>query len=121
MKEWENDDEMVSGYMDKILDRVSIKGVTDYILFGIGQQRDTRSYEERMEKASRMFDEVAESEGDKERAGALIDAASAFSCSTALVYAELGMQAAMLLLKDMFRHVDIRSEHTKAYVKTSFM
>lgn len=40
-------------YIDKMFERAMIKGIVDYLLFGIGPDEDNRSYEERLEEPFR--------------------------------------------------------------------
>lgn len=34
---------------EKIFERATIRGVADYLLFGVGPDKDNRSYEERLD------------------------------------------------------------------------
>ena len=46
--------------IDQIFERATIRGIVDYLLFGIGPNADNRSYEERLEEPYARFEkEVA--------------------------------------------------------------
>lgn len=46
--------------IDQIFERATIRGIVDYLLFGIGPNADHRSYEERLEEPYARFEkEVA--------------------------------------------------------------
>ena len=46
--------------IDQIFERATIRGIVDYLLFGIGPNADNRSYEERLEEPYTRFEkEVA--------------------------------------------------------------
>ena len=45
-------------YIDKMFERATIKGIADYLLFGIGPDEDNRSYEERLEEPFRRFEKA---------------------------------------------------------------
>lgn len=59
-------------YIDKIFERATIKGIADYLLFGIGPDEDNRSYEERLEEPFRRF-EKAVAKYDKSPTSELLD------------------------------------------------
>ena len=41
--------------IDQIFERATIRGIVDYLLFGIGPNADNRSYEERLEELYARF------------------------------------------------------------------
>lgn len=43
------------GYIKGIFERATIQGISDYLLFGSGPERDERSYEERLDEPYRRF------------------------------------------------------------------
>lgn len=38
-------------FADKIFEKATIRGIADYLLFGLGTDEDDRSYEERLDEA----------------------------------------------------------------------
>ena len=42
--------------VDKIFERATIRGVADYLLFGLGPDEDDRSYEERLDEIYMRFE-----------------------------------------------------------------
>ena len=42
--------------IDQIFERATIRGIVDYLLFGIGPNADNRSYEERLEEPYTRFE-----------------------------------------------------------------
>ena len=42
--------------VDKIFERATIRGVADYLLFGLGPDKDDRSYEERLDVLYMRFE-----------------------------------------------------------------
>ena len=90
---------------EKIFERATIRGVADYLLFGIGPNEESRSYEERLndlyikfEKAVKKYDNSPTSE--------LLDLSNEISSETASVYTEIGLQAGMLLMKDIVKNIN---------------
>ena len=92
-------------YIDKIFERATIKGIADYLLFGIGPDEDNRSYEERLEEPFRKF-EKAVAKYDKSPTSELLDLSNEITSETASVYMEIGMQIGILLMQDMFNNIN---------------
>lgn len=44
---------------EKIFERATIRGVADYLLFGVGPDKDNRSYEERLDDLYIKFEKAA--------------------------------------------------------------
>ena len=44
--------------VDKIFERATIRGVADYLLFGLGPDEDDRSYEERLDEVYMRFEKA---------------------------------------------------------------
>lgn len=74
-------------YIDKRFEGTTIKGIVDYLLFGIGPDKDNRSYEERLEEPFRRF-EKAVAKYDKSLTSELLD----LSNEVTSVYMEIRMQ-----------------------------
>lgn len=94
---------------EKIFERATIRGVTDYLLFGLGPDEDNRSYEERLDDLYIKF-EKAVKKYDNNPTSELLDLSNELSSETASVYAEIGLQAGILLMKDMVKNIGIQKE-----------
>ena len=94
---------------EKIFERATIRGVTDYLLFGLGPDEDNRSYEERLDDLYIKF-EKAVNKYDNNPTSELLDLSNELSSETASVYAEIGLQAGILLMKDMVKNIGIQKE-----------
>lgn len=94
---------------EKIFERATIRGVTDYLLFGLGPDEDNRSYEDRLDDLYIKF-EKAVKKYDNNPTSELLDLSNEISSETASVYAEIGLQAGILLMKDMVKNIGIQKE-----------
>ena len=47
-------------FADKIFERATIRGIADYLLFGLGPDDDDRSYEERLDEPYMRFGKAVE-------------------------------------------------------------
>lgn len=92
-------------HVDKIFERATIRGVADYLLFGLGPDEDDRSYEERLDEIYMRF-EKAVGKYDKNPTSELLDLCNELSSETASVYMEIGLQAGILLMVDMVRNIE---------------
>ncbi|HJA65385.1 MAG TPA: hypothetical protein H9955_03660 [Candidatus Mediterraneibacter cottocaccae] len=97
---------------EKIFERATIRGVVDYLLFGIGPDADNRSYEERLDDLYVKF-EKAVKKYDNRPTSELLDLSNELSSETASVYTEIGLQAGMLLMKDMLENVGREQKEEK--------
>ena len=90
--------------IDQIFERATIRGIVDYLLFGIGPNVDNRSYEERLEEPYTRFEkEVAKY--DPSPSSKLLDLSNELTSETASVYTEIGLQIAMVLMKDVIKNI----------------
>ena len=92
-------------YVDKIFERATIRGIADYLLFGLGSDEDGRSYEERLDEPYLRFEKAVE-KYDKSKTSELLDLCNEVSSETASVYMEIGLQAGILLMVDMIRNMN---------------
>lgn len=92
-------------FADKIFERATIRGIADYLLFGLGPDEDDRSYEERLDEPYMRFEKAVE-KYDKSKTSELLDLCNEVSSETASVYMEIGLQAGILLMMDMMRNVN---------------
>ena len=92
-------------YVDKIFERATIRGIADYLLFGVGPDEDDQSYEERLDEPYMRFEKAVE-KYDKSKTSELLDLCNEVSSETASVYMEIGLQAGILLMVDMIKNVN---------------
>ena len=96
-------------YIDEIFEKVSVRGVADYLLFGLAPEKETKNYKERIEKITSEYDAVVE-KYDKSPTSELLDVASAMTIEVASVYTEIGLQAGILLMKNMIQNLGINKQ-----------
>lgn len=90
--------------IDQIFERATIRGIVDYLLFGISPNADNRSYEERLEEPYARFEkEVAKH--DPSPSSKLLDLSNELTSETASVYTEIDLQIAMVLMKDIIKNI----------------
>lgn len=87
-----------------IFERATIRGIADYLLFGLGPDEDNRDYEERLEEPYMRF-EKAVAKYDKNPNSELLELSNEITSETASVYTEIGLQVGMLLMKDMLENI----------------
>lgn len=97
--------------VDKIFERATIRGVADYLLFGLGPDEDDRSYEERLDEIYMRF-EKAVGKYDENPTSELLDLCNELSSETASVYTEIGLQAGILLMMDIIRNMTEKKKET---------
>ena len=90
-------------FVDKIFERATIRGIADYLLFGMGPNQDNRSYEERLDEPYMRFEKAVE-KYDKSKTSELLDLCNEVSSETASVYMEIGLQVGILLTLDMIKN-----------------
>lgn len=100
-------------YVDKIFERATIRGIADYLLFGLGPDEDDQSYEERLDEPYMRFEKAVE-KYDKSKTSELLDLCNEVSSETASVYMEIGLQAGILLMADMIKNMSV--EKQKEYI-----
>ena len=96
-------------YVDKIFERATIRGIADYLLFGLGPDGDDRSYEERLDEPYLRFEKAVE-KYDKSKTSELLDLCNEVSSETASVYMEIGLQAGILLMLDVLKNVNDKNK-----------
>ena len=97
------------GYINGIFERATIQGISDYLLFGSGPERDERSYEERLDEPYRRF-EKAVAKYDQNPTSELFDLSNEIISETASVYMEIGLQMGFLLAQDMIKFLSREKE-----------
>ena len=96
-------------YIKGIFERATIRGIADYLLFGLGPDEDNRDYEEHMEEPYMRF-EKAVAKYDKNPNSELLELSNEITSETASVYTEIGLQVGVLLMKDMIKNISIKKE-----------
>ena len=91
-------------YVDKIFERATIRGIADYLLFGLGPDADDRSYGERLEEPYLRF-EKAVAKYDKNPTSELLDLSNEVTSETTSVYMEIGLQVGILLMMDVVKNI----------------
>ena len=91
-------------FAKNIFERATVRGVADYLLYGMVPDRERRSYETRMDDADLAFEKVAKQYGE-DGASVLLSAANALVNENASVYMELGLQAGFLLVTNLFQNI----------------
>ena len=91
-------------FADKIFERATIRGIADYLLFGLGPDEDDRSYEERLDEVYMKFEKAVQ-KYDKSKTSELLDLCNEVSSETASVYMEIGLQTGVLLMVDMMKNI----------------
>ena len=97
-------------HVDKIFERATIRGVADYLLFGLGPDEDDRSYEERLDEIYMRFEKTV-GKYDENPTSELLDLCNELSSETASVYTEIGLQAGILLMMDMIGNMNQEKEN----------
>lgn len=91
-------------FAEKIFERATVKGIADYLLYGMVPDRDDRNYETRLDDADLAYEKVAK-QYDEDGASVLLSAANELVNENASVYMELGLQAGFLLIADLFQNI----------------
>ncbi len=107
------------GLSHKIFQRATIRGIVDYLLYGNGPDEDSRTYEERLDDTYLEF-EKAVLQHDAESSTDLLDLANAMTCEVASVYTEIGLQAGILLMKDLNQNLEINECSNKTDYKKKY-
>ncbi len=89
-------------FAEKIFERATVKGIADYLLYGMVPDRDDRNYEVRLDDADLAYEKAAR-QYDEDGASVLLSAANELVNENASVYMELGLQAGFLLIADLFQ------------------
>ena len=86
-----------------IFERATIRGIADYLLFGIGPDKEERDYEERMDEIyQRLETTVSKYNPNSE----LLDLCNELTSETASVYMEIGLQVGILLMQEIKKNKD---------------
>ncbi|MGI6502337.1 MAG: hypothetical protein ACOX1S_15975 [Anaerostipes sp.] len=91
-------------FTEEIFKRASIRGVADYLLFGLAPNEDTRDYETRLDDAYEKFEKLA-LQCEKEKQFELLNLANAMTSEATSVYTEIGLQIGIMLMADMTQNI----------------
>ena len=97
-------------YIQKIFERAKIKNVIDYLLYGHEPDTNITDYESRMEKAFVQYGEIV-AKYDPKCNSELYDAANALTEVISKVYMEIGFQAGILFMQEVYHNAE---KHRKA-------
>lgn len=100
-------------FTKEIFKRATIRGLADYLLYGLEPEEDDRSYEERLDDSYLEYEKLA-LQCDKDKQFELLNLANAMASESASVYAEIGIQAGILLMKDMIQNITGEKRDCKA-------
>lgn len=103
-------------YIHKIFEKATIRSVSDYLLFGLGPDEDTRNYEERLDTLYNKYEEAVR-KYDSNPTSELLDLSNELTSETASVYTEIGLQLGMLLFLDMTNNFRQTEELTERSVR----
>lgn len=88
----------------KIFEKATVRGLADYLIYGLPPEPDERDYNERLEATYNEFEKIA-LKHDPDRASDLLSSANDMTCENACVYLEIGIQAGFLLIADMMKNI----------------
>ena len=91
-------------FVEEIFKKATIRGVADYLLFGLAPDEETRDYEGRLNETYLAYEKVVFQYNESETSD-LLDLANAMTSETASVYIEIGLQAGILLMQDMLQNI----------------
>ena len=97
-------------YIQKIFARAKMKNVIDHLLYGHEPDTEINDYESRMEKAFVQYGEIV-AKYDPKRNSELYDAANALTEVISAVYMEIGFQAGVLFMQEIYYNSE---KHRKA-------
>ncbi len=104
--------EKIMKFAERIFERATVKGVANYLLYGMVPDKDDRSYETRLDDADLIYEKVAKQYGE-DGASVLLSVANELVNENASVYMELGLQAGFLIIADLFQNICKESNQTE--------
>ena len=91
-------------FANKIFRRATVRGIADYLLYGTEADEDEKDYDARLEAICQKYEEAVYRITNQENSK-LIDLANEMTSEVAVIYAELGFQAGILFMQDIFSHL----------------
>ena len=90
-------------YIEKIFKRAKLSNIADDILYGPEPDKDFTDYEDRMNEAYKEYSETVV-KYDPKRNSELYDAANALTEVISAVYMEIGFQAGILFMQEIYHN-----------------
>ena len=97
-------------YIEKIFKRAKLSNIVDDILYGPEPDKDFTDYEDRMNEAYKEYSKTV-ARYDSKRNSELYDAANALTEVISAVYMEIGFQAGILFMQEVYHNAE---KHRKA-------
>ena len=97
-------------YIDKIFERAELSNIVDNILYGSEPEKECLDYEERMNEAYKKYSGTV-AKYDPKCNSELYDAANALTEVISEVYMEIGFQAGILFMQEVYHNAE---KHRKA-------
>ena len=88
----------------KIFEKATVRGLADYLIYGLPPEPDERDYKARLDETYDAFERIA-LKYDPDNASDLLSTANDMTCENACVYLEIGIQAGFLLIADMMKNI----------------
>ena len=88
----------------KIFEKATVRGLADYLIYGLPPEPDERDYKARLDETYDAFERIA-LKYDPDTASDLLSTANDMTCENACVYLEIGIQAGFLLIADMMKNI----------------
>ncbi len=88
----------------KIFEKATVRGLADYLIYGLPPERDERDYNARLDETYDKFEKIA-LKYNPDGASDLLSTANDMACENACVYLEIGIQAGFLLIADMMKNI----------------
>lgn len=96
-------------HIKSIFKKATIRGIADYLLFGIPPQNETRDYDTRLDEAYKEF-EKSVCQYDKDGVMNLLDFANDMENEVARVYLEVGIQTGCLLAREIMGNTEVEKQ-----------
>lgn len=90
-------------YIERIFKRAKLCNIVDDILYGSEPDKDYPNYEDRMNEAYKEYSETVD-KYDPKRNSELYDAANALTEVISAVYMEIGFQAGVLFMQEIYHN-----------------
>ena len=92
-------------YIEKIFKRAKLYNVVNNVLYGHEPEKDCPDYEERMDEAYKQYSGTV-AKYDTKRNSELYDAANALTEVISAVYMEIGFQAGLLFMQEIYHNAE---------------
>lgn len=92
-------------YIEKIFKRAKLCNIVDDILYGHEPKKECQDYEERMDEAYKQYSGTV-AKYDSKSNSELYDAANALTEVISAVYMEIGFQAGILFMQEIYHNAE---------------